>query len=479
MLGVKIKTSKLKIPIAGLWVFAALLTLVLMGRAGISAFDPSKIVGALVYDLLVLIPLLVIGVLNTVRCCRNGTKKQTILLTWLALGVVWLVAVWFANYESDDMFDCLLPWSENYQNKSLAGALHDITTVSNYTPFYNYFLILFSHLFSLQGCLYAIKYLTFVFSIALAVAMELIVCHLRNTKFNYLHLALFLFLPPVLLEFTAWGQCDAIYTTFCLFAFYWALKHRSVPCFINLGLAFAFKLQFLFIAPIIFVMLIIRDNDGKKYLSWKWVWLAPLMYVVNLVPLCFGDSFIDLLLIYFRQTGENLSFSMNCANLGYLLNVLVLLNPLSMVKNMIAFNLFMVLLSFIGIAITLTLLVLVFRANRRKTLTPTDLLRYAVCFALVMVYFMPKMHDRFYFIAMVLAVLYALVEPSRKNALIATLITVALTLPMFGYLLNLPAELDWIKMIAVYLGIALNTGAGFLLLLPIICEETGVEEHHG
>ncbi len=418
--------------------------------ANFSAFNTANAVGIVLYSLLVALPLIAIGVVHTVRCRRGQEKKLSIWAVWVAVGLVFGLSLWLINYESADWQYYLSPWCKSYQDMNFVDALRRIVVVSDYTPLYNYFLIIFAHLFSLQGCLYAIKYLTFVFSLALAVAMELIICHIRQTKFSYLHLALFLLLPPVLLEFTAWGQCDAIYTAFCLFAFYWALKHRSVPCFICLGLAFAIKLQFLFICPIIFVMLIIRDADGKKYLSWKWVWLAPLMYAVNLVPCLVGASFQDLLLVYFRQTGVYNKISMECANLGYLFNWVVSSQP--MAAKIVVWG-----LALLGMAATILLLVWVLRVHRRQTLTAADIVRYALCFALVMVYCMPKMHDRFYFLAVALAWVWALVQPSRENALITTLLTLGLTLPMLQYLIG-------VQLGAVYLGLILNTVASALLI---------------
>ena len=453
----------------GLWGLAAVLVFALICVAGVSGFDYNHLWGALTYDLLVLLPLIVIGVLATIQARRNPNRKP-LKWIWLVLGVVWLVTVWLVNYSTSDSVE-FLRWCQAYHNLSWADALREINTVSNYVPFYNYFLIIFAHLFSLEYCLYAVRYLTFVFSLVLAVVVELIVCAVRQSKFNYLHLAGFLLLPPVLLEFAAWVQCDAIYATFALLAFYFALKHRSVGCFICLGLAFAVKLQFLFIVPMIFVMLLIRDADGKKYLSWKWIWLAPLMYVVNLIPFLAGAPLSGLLAVYLGQAGYYTRFSMNCLNLSYLLN------PLSKLDNSVLTTVVTVMMVGVGVAVTVTLLVLVLRAHRRQPLTTADIVRYALCFAMTMVYFMPKMHERFYFLAMTLAFICLCVQPAKWHNLLGTMMITALTISFFTYLFRNGVDLNdhviyWVIIIAVnVLGWLMNTLVVVGLWQPIIADE--------
>jgi|GEM_PF-3517299 len=425
------REQKINRVIIGSWVLVAVFVSLLLIYTGFSAFNRNKMPGSLIYVLLVLLPLLVIGILSTLQYHRQQINGKTLLLTWTVLGVIVLVSFWLVNFESDDFTRYLADWCAQYRELGWQASFRQITTVSNYVPFYNYFLIVFANLLNTQGCLYAIKYLTFIFSLGLALVMELIVAHVTHKKISYLHIAIFLLLPPVLMEFTAWGQCDAIYTMFALLAFYFALKHRSVWCFVSLGLAFAIKLQFLFIAPIIFVMLIIRDTNGQKYLSWKWVWLAPLMYVINLLPLFYGAHLWDLLSVYLVQTGSNYWFSEGCFNLPFLFYPISYYSPTEtlLIKLM---NLGM---AIIGITITIVMLVLVLRARRRHVFTDLDLIRYALCFAMVMVYFMPKMHERFYFIAFALSMIYFYSQNNKINQLFCTLISTAFSLSLYTYLI--------------------------------------------
>lgn len=447
----------------GLWTLIVGMVLTIMICAGFQTFDGVKIVSMLVYVILVAVLLAVLGTLATLR--HRGQKKQ-ILFTWLTLGGVLILTIWLASFRSGDWKNYLNPWITEYRALGWADAFQKITEVSDYTPLYNYWLIFIAHVFSAQGCLYAVKYLSFWFSVALAVVMELLICELRQTKFNYLHVACFLLFPPILLEFTTWAQCDAIYITFCLLGFYFALKHRSVPCFVSLGLAFALKLQVLFIAPMIFVMLIIRDADGQRYLHWRWVWLVPLLYAVNLIPVCFGASLGDLLLVYFNQTGVHQVLSANCLNLSFLFNWK------EVIDNRLAVLIIAIILAVIGITVTIVLLVLVFRANRRQTLTHGEITRYAWCFALIMVYFMPLMHDRFFLVALMLSVVYALSQNGQWYRMLSTMLTFSVMISMTLFLIydyvKLPADLsDYVNSA----GLVVNTLLVYWLLSPIIRAE--------
>lgn len=431
----------------------------------------SRIENVLIYSLITFLPLVVIGLISTIQWKRKKINNKSIILIWIILVSIEFFTIYWSSFASYDWREFVSKWCESYQQLSVNDALKNITVISDYVPFYNYFIIFFAHVFDLQGCLYAVKFLSFVFSIIMSIVIELIICEICKTKFNYLHFVCFLILPPVLLEYTTWGQCDAIYTTFALLAFYYALKHKSIPCFINLGIAFAVKLQFLFIVPIIFVMLIIRDQDGKKYLNWKLVWIAPLMYVINLVPLFVGAKLKDLLLVYIRQSGSSNLFSMNCINLPFLLN------PISKNCHPILVNSLNAIMIAIGIAITVAMLVLILRASKRKNLTKKDLVQYAFCFAMIMVYFMPKMHERFYFMAMVLGIIYFVIQPNTWHQILAGMVTVALTFAFLTHFIYYQTDIyhNYFYLIVTsllfVLGWLMNTAVVFSLMKPVIQNE--------
>ena len=243
----------------------------------------SYSIDTLFYFILIFFILSVIGLMGTIQIVKQNKEYYKIkVLSFLILIVyILFVTVILSVYISIDFDYFLSQWIDSYKNLSFSEALYKIVDVSIYTPLYNYFLIIIARCGI--NSLYTVKFLTFLFSIFLAFVMELIVKHVRRVDFNFIRFAIFMIIPTICMEYASWGQCDAIYTAFCLLAFYFALKKKSKLSFLSVGIAFAFKLQFLFVVPILFVMLLIKDKSGAHYLKWKDIWIAPVMYVLNFI----------------------------------------------------------------------------------------------------------------------------------------------------------------------------------------------------
>lgn len=65
----------------------------------------------------------------------------------------------------------------------------------------------------------------------------------------------------MILNLSVWGQCDSIYVTFVIWTIYFLYKEKYRKAFIFLGIAFAFKLQAVFIMPIVFYMYFTKKNS--------------------------------------------------------------------------------------------------------------------------------------------------------------------------------------------------------------------------
>lgn len=384
----------------------------------------------LVYCCLVLAVLILVGVLFTRQDWRADVPYRRVKLAvlWGCLAVVAGVTLVFAAWPSSDYTRYVAVWLRTYAGVDWVTAVRHITTVSNYTPLYNYFLIAVAQMPD-SWWLYAVKLLSFAFTLLLAYALEKLIAHVRQERFVAWRFALFLVLPPLLLEYAWWGQCDAIYLAFCVLAFYCALTHRSKSCMLLIGLAFANKLQFLFIVPILFIMLMIKDADGKVYLRWRDLWLAPLPYLLNLVPALFGASVADLLLVYFKQATYYSRLSKNCPNFLFFLALQDQVMPAS-VTQIIGWL-------FTGLTVVLVaiILVVIYRRHRRQALTAIDLIFYAMVLAFVMVFFMPKMHERFMLLPLCLMVVYAFCQKNTAATIIAVAEVVILSCVMLTWLI--------------------------------------------
>ena len=375
----------------------------------------------IVYVVLCLVPLVVVGVIGS----KLLDKLYQKILLWAILFLILCFIILHSGIESNDYSVYLLTWYEGYANVPVKDALYKITDISNYTPFYNYILIILAKL--KLNPLLSIKYITFLSSFLLAYSIEKIITNIRGSKFNFLRFASVLILPPVLLEYTAWGQCDAIYTSFALLSFYFALNKKSKRSFLFIGLSFITKLQFLFIVPILFIMLIVKDENGEKYLKWRDIWIAPSMYIINLVPALAGKSVIELLLIYLQQSVYDLRLSGNCANIAYCFQEL---------NFPYAGGIIYVLLFIITFIIMASLIIFILKCNEKQNLTKEDFVFFGMVFSFIMVFFMPKMLDRFYFISMCLSFIYLFIKPSKVSFLSFILNLNALYFMMSKYLIN-------------------------------------------
>lgn len=361
--------------------------------------------------------------------------KKKNKFTWLRFWVLFCmfifglcITILGSQFLSGDYTAFLRVWSDKYREGSFSDALNSIVTVSDYTPLYNYFLVIFARIG--LNSLYSIKVLTLLFSILLAFVMEKIIDLILKSDFSSIRFFSFLILPEILIEYAFWGQCDVIYTSFALLAFYFALKKNSKLSFMFIGLSFATKMQFLFAVPILFIMLLVKDEDGKNYLKWKDIWIAPLMYLVNLIPAITGTKVTDLLLVYFKQTSTNYGLSGNCANICNFFRLIIGTTNTTLIK----------VITYFQIVLTLSVLafvvVLIIKLSKKRTIFHKELVLFATIFSFLMVFFMPKMLERFYFIPAMFSVILAFVYKERIYQILAMLINSGLYFMMLIFICN-------------------------------------------
>ena len=231
-----------------------------------------------------------------------------------------------------------------------------------------------------------------------------------------------------------------------------------------ISLSFAFKMQFLFIVPILFIMLIVKDEKGEHYLKWKDIWIAPLMYLVNLAPVFAGRSVLDVILVFFRQTATNYGLSAKCANLLYPINVLIV-DVLNCSAETIDIVSKIITISFVllTLVVMVAILCVVLKFSKNNVLTKKDFVFIGMLFSFMMVFFMPKMLDRFYFISMGLSIVYFCINEGRFSKIIPTLIQNALYFMMFLIYYNYIQGV--LSAIVSVIGVASGVTACVLLLI--------------
>ena len=148
-------------------------------------------------------------------------------------------------YTSGDWTFYLKPWTDRLAAEGFSALGGDFY---NYTPLYMYVLYLFTALGLPVWT--SVKIFSIGFDVVLAVLAGLLACQLTGRKgLGIVGYGAVLLAPTVAANSALWGQCDSIYAA-CIFAcFYQLLRGRTNSGTVLFGVAFALKLQTLFLLP--------------------------------------------------------------------------------------------------------------------------------------------------------------------------------------------------------------------------------------
>ena len=290
------------------------------------------------------------------------------------------------SYQTLDYKDFLSKWVDFYRNNG--GFASFAYPLGNYNIPYLYFLCLFSYL-SIPD-LYLIKLLSILFDVLLAWGAAMLLGTARKEK--NLQLACYftvLLLPTVILNGALWGQCDSIYVALALLGLWLAMTDRPVRSMLCFTLSFGFKLQAVFLLPMLAVLWM-----KKKFKLWHFA-LFPAFYVLLVLPaVALGKPFLDTLTLYASQTGS-IGDGLNY-NSPSIFAIFWHVQDAEAAASL-------------GLAGAFTYLaaLLLFCLFRRERLTERAMLAVALLMAVGIPFLLPHMHDRYFFGADVLSVVLA------------------------------------------------------------------------
>lgn len=290
------------------------------------------------------------------------------------------------DFESGDYLTFLAPWTQFFRDNGGFAALR--YSLGNYNPPYMYFLALFSY-FDISE-LYLIKLLSVLFDVLLAWACMKLLGLYTGSRAKLLGVFLaVLFLPTVVINGAYWAQCDSIYAFFGIYALYLGLRGRGCASMVSLAACLAFKLQAVFIIPVFFILLL------AKKLRWRQLLVFPTAYIVFMLPaLLAGRPFVETMTLYFAQAGT-VGDAMNY-------NAPSLTSMFQWSGNTESWSTLL-----IAAAFALVLASYAVAAVKRRELDDTVFLGFALLLAMGIPYLLPHMHDRYFFISGVLALVLA------------------------------------------------------------------------
>ena len=235
----------------------------------------------------------------------KDTKKLYMILFIAIISIIAIIARFdFYPVSCGDQTIFLIPWFDKIKDNGGFAALSDY--IGDYTPPYYYIMAILTYLpFEAMD---SIKTVSCIFDFILAIYVFKIVYHYTsNSKRAAFAYGTALFIPTIVLNSAAWGQCDAIYITFVVMSVYYILTNKDGRAIAFFSIAFCFKLQAIFAAPFLLVVLL------KQRVSYKKLWIFPVVCIAAAIPAVIaGDSLLRILGIYVSQTGtwtQSIAFS--------------------------------------------------------------------------------------------------------------------------------------------------------------------------
>jgi len=238
----------------------------------------------------------------------NFIKKRPLLLISVFLFGLSIVARFQIYSLTNEDVVILLGWYKQFFKHGMSAFANE--NFSNYTPAYLY-LLYGSRLFAdwFDGIV-AIKLIPTLFDFISAFAIFLLARIRYDDDRPYLFSAAFFVLPTVIFNSTGWGQIDGMYTSFLLLCAYFLLVEKPVHALLMYGIAFSFKSQSIFFLPFLGVLFL------KGKIRWHHFFLIPMVYIISAIPaVLLGRSWESIFSIYITQVGQFHSLSMSAPNL--------------------------------------------------------------------------------------------------------------------------------------------------------------------
>jgi Gpi18-like mannosyltransferase len=265
---------------------------------------------------------------------------------------------------------------------------------SNYNPSYLYLMVLVSYLFPNLSSLYAIKLISITFDfISAFFVYKIVAVKYPTNRLPTLAAIVFLLTPTVFINSASWGQADGIYTSGLLASLYFILIQKNILALICFGLAFSVKQQAVFLSPLILLLAL------RRMIPWYTLLIVPSVYFLMLVPAWVaGRPLQELLLIYINQGNTYQKLTMSVPNLYQWISndFYDIVVPLGLLFAAIVVLLFITRIYRSGVGFN-----------------PDLIIKIALLSCLLIPYCLPKMHDRYFYPADVLSVIFFFYSPKH------------------------------------------------------------------
>ena len=327
---------------------------------------------------------------------KISVKKITftvmdILLFLVLTGFALIMRYALRNVVAGDYKMFFEPWVATLREAGggIKGLSAEFEYVDYTTPYLT--ILSFISICPFLNTLLLMKLVSIFFDFVAAFAvMAIVYDRTKNMTYGILGYGALLMVPTVLTNGAMWAQCDIIFTSFVLWSLYFMLKDKPAWSMAFYGIAFAFKLQTLFLAPL-YVILWMKGKVKLKHFLF-----LPLMYVIGMIPsLLAGKSFWELISVYFFQANGQM-------------DIYALSHKFPNIYQLIGTDSFLFEYADAGIWVTLGALMILMYCFARKQyeMNACLLLRMGMLLTMTVVFFLPHMHERYAILVDVMAIVY-------------------------------------------------------------------------
>jgi Gpi18-like mannosyltransferase len=324
----------------------------------------------------------------------NAANRNRVIDAFILIaGIILAAALRYSlvDFKSVDYFDYTKGWYNTIKEYGFSAFSQDF---SNYNLPYLYLLYLIARSFPNLPGLIATKLPSLLADFICAwLAYRIVRLKHSNTPFPWFAAFAILFAPTVVLNSAFWGQADALYTTALIACLYYLLIKKHTLALLLFGLSLAFKAQALFLAPLLFGLFL-----RKEISLWKLLY-APLVVLLSLVPAWIaGRPLLDLLLIYPAQAGQYQQLTMHAPSIFSWLPDSGRFYPYLYPAGLI-----------LATAAALFYSISIYKSENH--ITPALLIELALFSAILMPFILPKMHERYFYPADVICIIFVFYFP--------------------------------------------------------------------
>lgn len=326
---------------------------------------------------------------------KEDCPFMSTLLLLLPFAAALYLRLILLDHQTHDYQTFLADWAAFFRNNGGFAALKE--PVGNYNVPYLYFLAAISYLPIPD--LYLIKIGSILCDVLLAWSGLRLTRHFTgdHSPAPLLCFAILFLLPTVILNSACWAQCDSLYTALILLAFSAVLENRPKTSVLLLAFAFSFKLQTVFLIPLWCVFWF----TGR--VKFRHLFLFPVSYAATILPaLALGKPLQDILSIYVGQIGEHETYlTLNAPSIYAFLPYQAQVNT-GLLSTLGIISAFALVFAVLG-----TLFIL------RRSINSEIILAAAAVLACGIPFLLPHMHERYFFLAGTVAVVWACTNPRR------------------------------------------------------------------